>query len=81
MPREDSSEQPSALWRGASTATTTAVGSIVRFFLFGGLCNYEIHGLDTFLKVLEPRWDIKGRERGLITGALSFWLMRIAIAS
>lgn len=71
MPREEPSERPSALWRGASAITTTAVGSICRFFLFGGLANHEIHGLDAFLEVLEPRWDIEGRERGLITGASS----------
>lgn len=69
MPNEEEHpERPSALWRGASAFTIAASGAAVRAFLFG-FCKVETHGLEAFAKLLETRWDPKGRQRGLITGA------------
>ncbi|KAF2100918.1 hypothetical protein NA57DRAFT_65256 [Rhizodiscina lignyota] len=66
MPDEDHPERPSVLWRGASTLTTTVVGAFARTFLFT-FCKLEIHGLEAFIDLLESRWDVNGRQRGLIT--------------
>ena len=58
---------PSLLWRLSSAATIGFVGSVARAFVFG-LNNMEVTGLDGFLKTLDKRKDVYGRERGLITG-------------
>jgi monolysocardiolipin acyltransferase len=42
-------------------------GSISRAFLYG-LNNTDAIGLEGFLKTLDRREDVNGRERGLITG-------------
>ena len=42
------------------------VGFLSRSFLYA-LSNTETHGLQQFLKILEDRRDVDGRERGLIT--------------
>lgn len=60
-------ERPSLLWRAASRATTTVVGVLAKSFL-NGFCDLEVYGLSEFVKVLDNRWDIQGREKGLITG-------------
>lgn len=42
-------------------------GSLSRGFYYG-LNHMEVIGLDRFKETLDRRRDIKGRERGLITG-------------
>jgi monolysocardiolipin acyltransferase len=43
-----------------------AVGLLCKGFL--GLNKVETHGMEGFLKLLDERKDVAGRERGLITG-------------
>ncbi|EFW99315.1 tafazzin [Grosmannia clavigera kw1407] len=62
-------QQPSLLWRTASTAVMATTGLICRTFLYG-LSSVEVHGLDKFLALLDSRRDIEARQRGLITGGL-----------
>lgn len=66
---EEQPERPSALWRAASRVTTTAVGSLARSFL-NVFCEVEVFGLEEFQRLLDSRWDVQGRERGLVTGML-----------
>jgi hypothetical protein len=61
-------ERPSLPWRGASALTMAATGGVARFFLFTGMCKYEFHGLESFTKLLDSRWDVEKRKKGLITG-------------
>jgi monolysocardiolipin acyltransferase len=42
------------------------VGLLCKGFL--GLNKVETHGMEGFLKLLDERKDVAGRERGLITG-------------
>lgn len=42
-------------------------GILSRSFLLGA-SRLEVNGLDNFLKLLDERADIDGRERGLLTG-------------
>lgn len=63
-------EQPSApswQWRAASSFTMGAVGVLCRSFLLG-VSKTEVHGLDSFLELLDEREDVESRDRGLITG-------------
>jgi monolysocardiolipin acyltransferase len=58
---------PSLPWRFSSSLIMGMTASISRIFLHG--LNYmEVIGLDGFLKTLDKRKDVEGRERGLITG-------------
>jgi monolysocardiolipin acyltransferase len=43
-----------------------AVGLLCRGFL--AISKTEAHGLDKFLKLLDEREDVEGRQKGLITG-------------
>jgi monolysocardiolipin acyltransferase len=43
------------------------VGMLCRGFLFA-LSTTEVHGLDSFLQLLDERENVAQRERGLITG-------------
>jgi monolysocardiolipin acyltransferase len=67
MRPEELPEAPSAPWRAASTITMGAVGLLCKGFL-SGLSKVETHGMEDFLKLLDEREDVAGRERGLITG-------------
>jgi monolysocardiolipin acyltransferase len=58
---------PSLPWRFASSLIMGLTGSLSRAFYYG-LNNVEVVGLDGFLKTLDRRKDVDGRERGLITG-------------
>jgi monolysocardiolipin acyltransferase len=48
-------------------------GGLCRAFYYG-LNNVETVGLDKFLKILDRRKDIEGRERGLVTGMIALLL-------
>lgn len=67
MRPEEQPEAPSAPWRAASAFTMGAVGLLCKGFL-SGLSKVETHGLDKFLKLLDERENVEGRQRGLITG-------------
>lgn len=58
---------PSLRWRAGSTATLLFTGTLAKIFLNIG-ARADIHGLDGFVKLLDERRDIEGRERGLLTG-------------
>ncbi|KAJ9639507.1 Lyso-phosphatidylcholine acyltransferase [Coniosporium tulheliwenetii] len=47
-------------------------GLLTRGFLFGA-SRTEVHGLEGFLKLLDARKDVQGRERGLITDDPFVW--------
>ncbi|OAK97372.1 hypothetical protein IQ06DRAFT_281610 [Phaeosphaeriaceae sp. SRC1lsM3a] len=66
MRPEEQPEAPSAPWRAASAFTMGAVGLLCKGFL-SGLSKVETHGMEDFLKLLDEREDVAGRERGLIT--------------
>jgi len=67
MVPEDPPYAPNLSWRIASTATITLTGLLAR--TFGRVaCTTEVHGLEGFLKLLDERNDVDGRQRGLITG-------------
>ncbi|KAK8214563.1 hypothetical protein IWZ01DRAFT_500196 [Phyllosticta capitalensis] len=57
---------PSLPWRCGSVATMGIVGLLCRGFL-SGLSNLEVNGLDKFLRLLDERKNVDGRQRGLIT--------------
>ncbi|KAK7519776.1 uncharacterized protein IWZ02DRAFT_421998 [Phyllosticta citriasiana] len=57
---------PSLPWRCGSVATMGIVGLLCRGFL-SGLSNLEVNGMDNFLRLLDERRNVEGRERGLIT--------------
>ncbi|KAK7530254.1 uncharacterized protein J3D65DRAFT_640646 [Phyllosticta citribraziliensis] len=57
---------PSLPWRCGSVATMGIVGLLCRGFL-SGLSNLEVNGMDNFLRLLDERRSVEGRERGLIT--------------
>ncbi|KAF2448993.1 hypothetical protein P171DRAFT_352541 [Karstenula rhodostoma CBS 690.94] len=66
--RPDPEEQPaapSAPWRAGSSFVMGAVGLLCRGFLM--MSKTETHGLEKFVKLMEEREDVEGRERGLIT--------------
>jgi hypothetical protein len=67
MQPEEQPEAPSGPWRAASTFTMGAVGLLCKGFL-SGLSTVETHGMDDFLKLIDEREDVAGRERGLLTG-------------
>jgi hypothetical protein len=67
MRAEEQPASPSLPWRTSSVFTMAAVGLLSRGFLYG-LSRTETHGLDGFLKLLDERKDVEGRERGLVTG-------------
>lgn len=60
-------DQPSALWRAWSSMTMLEIGALCRAFLFAASTT-EIHGLESFLKLLNSRQDYATRNRGLLTG-------------
>jgi monolysocardiolipin acyltransferase len=66
MRPEEQPEAPSAPWRAASAVVMGAVGMLCKGFL--GLNSVETHGMEKFLRLLDERQDVNGRERGLITG-------------
>jgi monolysocardiolipin acyltransferase len=66
MRPDEQPDAPSGPWRAASAFTMGAVGLLCKGFL--GLNKVETHGMDDFLKLLDERKDIVGRDRGLITG-------------
>jgi monolysocardiolipin acyltransferase len=66
MRKEEQPEAPSAPWRAASTVVMGAVGLLCKGFL--GLNRVETHGMENFLRLLDEREDVEGRQRGLITG-------------
>jgi hypothetical protein len=66
-------KNPSATWRASSNLTMFLTGMISKAFLFG-FNRTEVNGLDGFLKILDQRKDIEGRQRGLITGKCALCL-------
>jgi len=66
MVAEDFPYAPSLSWRIASTATIAFTGFLAKAFARVA-CTTEVHGLDEFLKLLDERKDVDGRQRGLIT--------------
>lgn len=69
MGDEEPPTAPSLLWRFGSATVIGVTGFLARSFLLGAN-RLEVHGLDAFVDLLEERKDVKGRQRGLITGAL-----------
>jgi monolysocardiolipin acyltransferase len=67
MPADDIAVPPSLQWHAASTATIALCAVACKAFL-ALACTKEVYGLDGFVKVLDERRDIEGRERGLLTG-------------
>ncbi|KAG2413540.1 hypothetical protein HFD88_002729 [Aspergillus terreus] len=59
-------DSPSLAWRAMSSTTIFGVAALCRSFLF--LCSRpEVHGLDSFLELLDSRRDPATRTRGLLT--------------
>jgi hypothetical protein len=67
MPAEEIAVPPSLQWRAASTVTIALTGLASKAFL-NFACTKDVYGLDGFVKVLDERKDVAGRERGLLTG-------------
>ncbi|KAF1987886.1 hypothetical protein K402DRAFT_310772, partial [Aulographum hederae CBS 113979] len=66
MQSEGQPVSPGLQWRVGSAAVMGMTGILSRSFV--QLCSYtEVVGLDRFLKLLDERRDIEGRERGLVT--------------
>jgi monolysocardiolipin acyltransferase len=56
-----------------SSTTIFGVAALCRSFLF--LCSRpEVHGLDSFLELLDSRRDPATRTRGLLTGTCDYML-------
>ncbi|KAH8688043.1 hypothetical protein GQ44DRAFT_720804 [Phaeosphaeriaceae sp. PMI808] len=66
MRLKEQPEAPSTPWRAASAATMGTVGLLCKGFL-KGFSKVETHGMDNFLKLLDQRYDVEGRQKGLIT--------------
>ncbi|RAK94862.1 uncharacterized protein BO80DRAFT_370169 [Aspergillus ibericus CBS 121593] len=66
-------EAPSLPWRALSSTTIFGVAALCRSFLY--VCSRpEVHGLDSFLELLDSRADPTQRTRGLLTGTLPFFV-------
>lgn len=63
-------DQPSAFWRAWSSMTMFEIGALCRTFLFAASTT-EVHGLESFMKLLDSREDYTTRKRGLLTGILA----------
>lgn len=60
-------DAPSLPWQATSATTIFGVAALCRSFLY--MCSRpEVHGLDSFLEVLDSRQDPSQRTRGLLTG-------------
>ena len=58
---------PSPMYRAASTVTMTAIGFLAKMYL-NVFNSASVHGLDSFIRMLDERADVQQRKRGLITG-------------
>lgn len=58
---------PSLPWRLGSSFIMGVTGMLCRSFLYGA-SRTEVHGLEDFLRILDERKEVEGRERGLVTG-------------
>ena len=67
MTSTDSPSQPSLPWRIGSSIIMGVAGSLSRVALFAANTT-EVHGLDSFVELLDRRRDLEKRERGLLTG-------------
>ena len=67
-------DQPSALWRAWSSMTIVEIGALCRTFLFAANTT-EVHGLESFMKLLDSRRDPITRKRGLITGIFTLFIL------
>lgn len=68
-------DTPSAAWTTTSSTTMFGVGALCRAFLLGG--SYpELHGLESFMKLLDSRRDVSQRTKGLLTGTVVFQSLR-----
>lgn len=70
MAAANPSSQPSLPWRIGSSIVMGLTGTISRLVLFG-VNTTEVHGLGSFLEMLDQRRDVERRKRGLITGRLA----------
>lgn len=71
MAAEERPYEPPAVTRAIHNATVGTVGFLCRSFLFA-LSRTEVHGLEHFQALVDERGDPRNRERGLITGRLTF---------
>lgn len=71
---EDKLTAPSARWRRASTVTLFFTGGLAKLFLKTGTAKNEVHGLEAFVKLLDERSDVAGRQRGLLTGKSTIYI-------
>lgn len=62
---------PSLPWRLGSAAVMGFIGTLTRTFIYGAN-SMETYGLEGFLKLIDERYDIEKRQRGLITGKRCF---------
>jgi len=76
MRPDDHPSSPSLPWRTGSTIVMGMTGLLTRGFLYG-LSSTTVEGLDGFLKLLDERRDIEGRERGLVTGISSSGVLQL----
>ena len=67
MVPEDAPYAPGLGWRGASAATIAFTGALAKAFVRIA-CSTEVNGLQSFVKLLNDRENVKERDRGLITG-------------
>jgi monolysocardiolipin acyltransferase len=67
MSVEDALTCPSLRWRAGSSAALLFTGTLAKIFLNVG-ARADVHGLDKFVKLLDERSNIEGREKGLLTG-------------
>ena len=67
MVLEDVPYAPGLGWRAASTATIAFTGFLAKAFARIA-CSTEVHGLESFVRLLNDRENVKERDRGLITG-------------
>ena len=67
----ESPDLPSLPWRISSSIVIGVSGLLTRGF-YMGLNSVEVHGLGSFLELLNKRKDIESRERGLLTSMLFY---------
>lgn len=67
---DDHPNLPSLPWRVSSSIVMGVSGFLARVF-YTGMNSVEVHGLDSFLELLDKRKDIEARGRGLLTSTLT----------
>ena len=66
MAHQPRPERPGLVWRVGSSIVMAVTCFLMRFLLYGAN-RTSVEGLDGFVRILDQRSNVDGRERGLLT--------------